>query len=387
MAAKNYASSEGTRPVRKFADGQAAIPLLAAALAAFGVLMVYSAGSYVAETVYGDRFFFLKKQLAGFILGLAGMAAAAFFPYKKLKKCKWAALALSFAALALVFVPGLGQESYGATRWLRLGPVSLQPSEFAKYGFVLFAAAYAGEKPERMRTFAGMLPVLAAGAGVCALILLEPNMSVAMCVGLVMLVMLFLSGAKARHLLAVLLPVAAAVPLLIAVEPYRLRRLYAFLDPWASPQGEGYQLIQSFYALGNGGWLGVGLFRSRQKYRFLPFAESDFILAVIGEELGFVGILLLFAAMGALIYCGARTAARSRDLFGFLLAAGITAVYAVQTVLNALVVSGCIPPTGLPLPLISAGNTSLVITMVSMGILYNISRSPRPRRREQGGAP
>ena len=170
------------------------------------------------------------------------------------------------------------------------------------------------------------------------------------------------------------MPVVAAVPVLIVLEPYRLQRLYAFLDPWASPQGEGYQLIQSLYALAGGGWLGRGLFNSVQKYRYLPFAESDFILAVIGEEFGLVGLLLLFAAIGTLICFGVRTAAKSRDRFGFLLASGITAVYAVQVVVNALVVSGSIPPTGLPLPLISAGNTSLVFTMAAMGVLFNISR-------------
>lgn len=153
----------------------------------------------------------------------------------------------------------------------------------------------------------------------------------------------------------------------------------------ARRRGRGYQLIQSLYALGNGGWLGVGLFNSVQKYRYLPFAESDFILAVIGEEFGFVGLLLLLAAFGALVWLGVRTAARSRDLFGFLLAAGITACFAIQTAVNALVVGGAIPPTGLPLPLVSAGNTSLVFTMAAMGVLWNISRGgaalPRVARR------
>jgi len=157
--------------------------------------------------------------------------------------------------------------------------------------------------------------------------------------------------------------------------------LSAFLDPFASPKDEGYQLIQSLYALGNGGWFGTGLFRSRQKYRFLPFAESDFILAIIGEEWGFVGILGLFFVSGLLIYRGVKTAARTDDFFSFLLAGGITAVYAVQTVINALVVSGAIPPTGIPLPLISSGNTSLIITMCSMGLLYAVSR-----RNQKGNA-
>ena len=354
--------------------GMVGIPVLTLLLAAFGVLMVHSAGWYTAQEQYGDAFYFLKKQLLGFVLGAAAMFAAGFFPYQKLKKLKWPALILSLVMLALVFVPGLGVENYGATRWIGIGPVTIQPSEIARYGFVLFSAAYAAEDPPRMRTFLGMLPVLGAGAGICLLIILEPNMSVTLCTGMLMLVMLFLGGAKVRHLLVILVPAALAVPVLIAVEPYRLQRLYAFLDPWASPQGEGYQLIQSLYALGNGGWLGTGLFGSVQKYRYLPFAESDFILAVIGEELGFCGIVLLLAAAVALIWQGIAAAGRSRDLFGFLLAAGISASYAVQMLVNALVVSGSIPPTGIPLPLISAGNTSLVFTMAAMGVLYNVSR-------------
>ena len=364
--------NENTRGVVRV--GNVGIPVLVLLLSAFGVVMVYSASCYTAETQYGDAFYFMKKQLIGLILGAAAMSAAAFFPYRKLKKLKWPALILSLVLLALVFVPGLGVENYGATRWIAVGPITIQPSEIAKYGFVLFAAAYASEDLARMRTFKGLLLVLGAGCAVCALIIIEPNMSVTMCTGMVMLAMLFLSGVKIRHLLLILVPVVAAVPVLIVLEPYRLQRLYAFLDPWASPQGEGYQLIQSLYALAGGGWLGRGLFNSVQKYRYLPFAESDFILAVIGEELGFVGLLLLFAAIGTLICFGVRTAAKSRDRFGFLLASGITAVYAVQVVVNALVVSGSIPPTGLPLPLISAGNTSLVFTMAAMGVLFNISR-------------
>lgn len=383
--AKNIAASEKTRSVRRLLGGQIAIPVLAVALSAFGVLMVYSASFYAAETVYGDKFYFMKKQLVGFIIGIGAMAAASLFPYRKLLKLKWPALIIPLVLLAAVFIPGVGRESYGATRWIGLGPITIQPSEIAKYGFVIFAAAYASENPERMKKFVGMLPVLAAGGGICLLVILEPNMSITMCIGLLMVAMLFLSGVKIRHFLVILIPVVAAVPVLIAIEPYRLKRLYAFIDPWQSPQGEGYQLIQSLYALGNGGWLGVGLFNSRQKYRFLPFAESDFILSVIGEEFGFVGILLLFAAAGALIWFGIRTAARSRDLFGFLVASGITLVYAIQVVVNALVVSGSIPPTGLPLPLISSGNTSLIFTMAAMGVLYNISKSAKRAPERAGG--
>ena len=195
------------------------------------------------------------------------------------------------------------------------------------------------------------------------------------CVGLLMLGMIFLSGTNLKTFAVILVPFAVAVPLLIILEPYRLQRLSAFLDPWASPKDEGYQLIQSLYALGNGGLFGTGLFNSTQKYRFLPFAESDFILSIMGEELGFLGLILFFACCGFIIFRGFRIAKKCNNRFGYLLASGFTLVYGIQVAVNALVVSGAIPPTGLPLPLISSGNTALIITMASMGVLYNISRS------------
>ncbi len=339
------------------------------------MVAIYSASRYVAKTQYKDEWYFVKKQLLGLILGVIAMLVCGRFPYMRLrgKKARWIALIVPMLLLALVFVPGVGKSNYGATRWIGIGSFTLQPSELAKYGFVIFAAAYMSEDMGRLRTFKGVLPVLLAGGGICLLIIIEPNMSVTMCVGMLMLAMLFLGGMRIKHFLIIFIPALLVVPIMIIAEPYRLSRLSAFLDPWESPRGEGYQLIQSLYALGNGGWFGAGLFNSRQKYRFLPFAESDFILSIIGEELGFVGILLLFATCAALIWRGIRVAANAEDFFSFLLAAGITLVYGIQTVVNALVVSGSIPPTGLPLPLISSGNTSLIITMASMGVLYALS--------------
>lgn len=343
-------------------------------LAVLGLVFVYSASSYNAKVQYGDEFFFFKKQLIGFIIGLVALIAVSFLPYEKLKKAGIPALAVSLVLLALVFVPGLGKSNYGATRWIGFGSFTIQPSEIAKYGFVLFTAAYFAKDPGRMRKLTGILPVLAAGLSVCVLIMLEPNMSVTMCVGAIMIGMIFLGGASPKTLLAICIPVLLAVPALIIAEPYRLKRLSAYLDPWASPRGEGYQLIQSLYALGNGEFFGVGLFRSRQKYRFLPFAESDFILAVIAEETGFFGVLLLFLLIGFVVWRGFKIARNCKDLYGYMLVSGITLAFAVQSALNALVVSGTIPPTGLPLPLISAGNTSLIVTMAGMGVIYGASR-------------
>lgn len=343
-------------------------------LAGWGVVCVYAASSYNAEVQYGDEFYFFKKQLIGFVLGTAAMAGVSFIPYERLKKIGIPALVVSLALLALVFIPGVGRSNYGATRWIGIGPITIQPSELAKLGFVLFAAGYFAKDPARMRTLRGCLPVLGAGLGICVLIILEPNMSVTMCVGAIMIGMLFLAGVSKKALAAVCVPVLLAVPALIIAEPYRLQRLSAFMDPWASPKEEGYQLIQSLYALSNGNLFGVGLFNSRQKYRFLPFAESDFILSVIAEETGFFGVLCMFALIAFIVWRGFRIAARCGNFYGFLLAGGITLAFAVQSALNALVVSGCIPPTGLPLPLVSAGNTSLIVTMAGMGIVYGISR-------------
>lgn len=350
------------------------------------MVAIYSASRYVAQTQYGDEWYFVKKQLIGFALGIVAM----FFCGRinpqilRTKKLCWIIYISSVVLLGLVFVPGLGKTNYGATRWIAIGGVTLQPSEIAKYGFVIFSAAYMAEDMGRMRTFKGVLPVLLSGGVICVLIIVEPNMSVTMCVGFLMLAMLFLGGMKIKHFMLIFIPVLLVVPIMIIAEPYRMSRLSAFLDPWENPRGEGYQLIQSLYALGNGGWFGTGLFRSRQKYRFLPFAESDFILSIIGEELGFFGILILFACCFFLIYRGIRIASRTEDFFSMLLASGITMVYGIQTVINALVVSGSIPPTGLPLPLISSGNTSLIITMASMGILYAISAQSKEKTQSRG---
>ena len=301
-------------------QGDVWILILTTILAGFGVVAIYSASRYVAETQYGDKWYFVKKQLIGFFGGIVAMLLCARFDYIKLKgkKFRWIALIVPMILLALVFVPGLGKTNYGATRWIGIGGVTIQPSELAKYGFVIFASAYMSENMGEMRTFKGILPVLLSGAGICLLIIIEPNMSVTMCVGLLMLAMLFLGGMKIKHFMVIFIPAMLAVPLMIIAEPYRLSRLSAFLDPWESPKGEGYQLIQSLYALGNGGWFGTGLFKSRQKYLFLPFAESDFILSVIGEETGFMGILFLFTLCGIIVWRTVKNALESKNFFHFL---------------------------------------------------------------------
>lgn len=352
------------------------VPLLICVflMACFGCVMIYSASSYVGEVQYGDSLYFVKKQLFGVAVGTAAMIGMCFLPYEKLIKLKYPAIIIAAVLLIAVFVPGVGITNYGATRWIGFGPITVQPSEIAKYAYALFVAAYFARNSEKVKTVRGVLPVLAVGIVFCVLIIIEPNMSITMCLGILMLALVFLSGANAKTFAVILVPCIAAVPVLIILEPYRLQRLSAFLDPWASPKDEGYQLIQSLYALGNGGIFGQGLFNSTQKYRFLPFAESDFILSIMGEELGFVGLVIFFACCAFIIVRGFKIAKNCRDRFGFLLACGFTLVYGIQVAINALVVSGAIPPTGLPLPLISSGNTSLIITMASVGVLFNISR-------------
>jgi len=229
----------------------------------------------------------------------------------------------------------------------------------------------------RAKTFKGFLPVVIAGGLFCLLIIAEPNMSVTVCMGAVMLIMLFTAGVPLKNFVYILLPVLAAIPVLIIAEPYRLKRLAAFLDPFSSPKGEGYQLLQSLYALGSGGFFGVGIFNSRQKLRFLPFAESDFILSIIGEETGFFGIIILLTVCLVLSYRIIRAGKNCGNFFGYLLCIGIASVFIVQTAVNALVVTGSIPPTGIPFPLVSSGNTQIMAFMAAFGVVNNISAQDR----------
>lgn len=343
-------------------------------LVAFGVLMVYSASFYSAQLTYGDSMFFMKKQLVGAIIGLASMIILYFIDYRFLKKLKWISLIVSLVLLLLVFVPSIGVKVYGARRWINLGFFTLQPSEIAKFGFIIFASSSLAKMQRQVKSFKGILPTLIAGGIICCLIILEPNMSITICVGVTMITMLFVGGARFKHFCFLAIPIALLVPLLIILEPYRLRRLVAFLDPFASASSEGFQLVQSLYAVGSGGLFGVGLFNSRQKYLFLPFAESDFIFSIIAEEFGFVGSCVLILVFGIVIARGIIIAMKAPTRFGCYLASGITTIIAVQLVVNIAVVTGSIPPTGLPLPFISAGSTSLVMFMSAIGVLLNIDK-------------
>lgn len=356
--------------------GRSDIPLIIVTglLVGFGVLMVYSAGSYTGKRLYGTEFYYVYKQLVGVALGAAALFIMSRIDYHVLHKLRFVILGISVVLLAIVFIPGVGITNYGARRWINTPFFTIQASEVSKFGFIVFAAAYIGSHEEKITTFKGILPVVAVGAVICALIILEPNMSVTICMALLMIVMLFLGGAKIRHLLMMIVPLVAAAVVLILIEPYRFARLMAFIDPWESPLEEGYQLIQSYYGLGAGGFFGVGLFNSRQKYSFLPFAESDFIFSVIGEEFGLFGCLIVMAAYIFMIRRALDIALGAPDRFGSLLSSGIAAIIAIQVMINIAVVTGSIPPTGLPLPFISSGSSGIIVFMSSIGVLNSVKR-------------
>lgn len=346
-------------------------------LCLFGLVMIYSASFYGAKVKYDDALYFVKKQAISFLIGLVLFVFLSKIDYHKYYKFRWTILIVSVILLALVFVPFLGVTSNGARRWVGIGGFTIQSSEIAKFGFVIFASCYMSKNYEKMKTFKGILPVLLSGGCICLLILLEPNLSVTLCVGMVMIAMLFVGGIQLKHFLLICIPALMLVPVLIIIEPYRLQRLMAFLNPWANPKEEGFQLIQSLYSLGAGGLLGVGLFKSRQKLLFLPFSESDFIFSIIGEELGFVGCAVLCTVYILLIYEGIKVAHSASDRLGAYLSFGITAVISAQTFINIAVVTGSIPPTGIPLPFVSAGGTSLIVFMGAMGILFNVANNER----------
>jgi len=344
-------------------------------LCIFGMVMIYSASFYTSGELYNDSFHFVKKQIFGFLLGVVLFIIAYRFDYHKYYKLRWWIIIGSALLLLLVFVPGIGISANGARRWIGFGSLNLQSSEVAKFGFVIFSSCYLSKNYSKTKTFKGILPVLVSGGLICLLVILEPNMSVTMCIAAVMVIMLFVGGLSFKHFIILAIPAIALVVLLIVIAPYRLDRLMAFIDPWANPKEEGYQLIQSLYSLGVGGAFGVGLFNSRQKYMFLPFAESDFIFAIIGEELGFVGSVLILGVYVAIIAIGIKIALNAKDRLGTYLSVGIVSVIAVQLLINIAVVTGSIPPTGIPMPFISAGGTSLSVFMGAIGILCNIGKT------------
>ncbi len=355
-------------------------------LVIFGAFMIYSASNYNAQIYYGDAFYYTIKQLIGVFLGTVGLGLMYFIDYHRLQRLAYVILVIALILLIAVFIPGIGSSKLGATRWISIGSFSIQPSEIAKFALVIFIARIFTGKfnaDNAIKSVEQRLPVpkwwqvlavLLAGGVMCVLIILEPNMSITMTVGIIMFVLLFLCGVRLKTLGLILLLALAAVVVMLIAAPYRLKRLSAFIDPWANPKGEGFQLIESLYAIANGGFWGVGYGHSIQKNMFLPFAESDFIFAIIAEEFGLIGCLMLFFVFGWIIYRIFSIGRQSKDAFGRYLCYGIATVIMVQTSLNFAVATGSIPPTGLPLPFISFGGTSLLVFMMAIGVVLNVKK-------------
>ncbi len=337
-----------------------------------GVVMVYSASSYFSAFNYDDPEFYLWKQLQWAGLGFIVMLITLNIDYHKYKRYTRIIIIFTFISLLAVF---LFPPVKGAQRWIRLGGASFQPSELAKYAVVLFIAKNIEKNIHHIGSFfKGIVPQLAFAGFFAGLILAEKNLSIATVTMTVSLVMLFVAGVKKSHMAFLLGGVGVLGIIFILIEPYRVARLMNFTNPWLDSQGDGYQLVQSLLALGSGGLTGVGIGQSRQKCFYIPEPHNDFIFSVIGEELGFIGCLFIIILFVIFLWRGVITATKSKDMYGALLATGITSVVIIQCLINIAVVTGSMPVTGVPLPFISSGGSSLVINMAFMGILMNISR-------------
>ncbi len=345
------------------------------ALLGLGVVMVYSASAIVATDRFHDSHFFLKKQFFWAVLGLGVMWGVMAVDYRRWRPVVGPLLAVAFVLLVLVLIPPFGQSINGTRRWLRWGPVSVQPTELAKLALVLYLADFLARRREAITSFwRGVLPPLMVTGSVAALVLVQPDLGSALAMVGVVLCMIFVAGARLAHLGLI---GAAAVPVVVVAvmtASYRLRRVLTFMDPWADPRGAGFQIIQSYLALGGGGLLGRGLGESKQKLFYLPEPHTDFIFAIIGEELGFVGAVATVMLFGLLLWRGMRVGLRVVDPFGALVAFGITAMLATQAVVNLGVVVGLFPTKGLPLPFVSSGGSSLLVVMAAVGLLLNVSQ-------------
>jgi len=356
-------------------DGSLVAVLIMLLLA--GLLILFSATYYTAQD-RGDPLGEVKRQLIGIALGTVAMVFTSRVPYRFWRDT-WVvvgALAISAVLLILVIIPGVGVYLNGSRRWLSVAGMSFQPSEFAKMAVVLYMATtltYRGKKIKSL--IFGIVPVLLVPGVVFLLILQQPNLSTAGSILITSLILIIIAGARWRHILMMLIGGLGVGGFYAWSAPYRRERLLSFTDPFAKMNDEGYQLAQSLIAFGSGGIFGMGLGMGRQKYAYLPYPESDFIFAIVGEDFGFVGCVAVIALFAAFMLCGMRIATRCRDKFGALLAAGITCSITVQAFLNMGVVIGILPTTGLPLPFFSSGGTSISITMAAVGILMNISRT------------
>ncbi len=345
------------------------------ALLSFGVVMVYSSSAVSAYVNFNDSYYFFKRQLVWGTLGFIAMLFTLSIDYHVWRKLATPALLVTIVLLILVLIPGLGKVVNGARRWLGFGSLYLQPSEIAKISMVLYSSANLARHQEKITSFLkGLLPQLVILLVIFGLILKEPDLGTALVIGGTVFVMLFAAGARLSHLTSLGLVGVVGIIAAIILEPYRLKRLLAFSNPWADPLDTGYHIIQSLYALGSGGLFGVGLGRSREKFLYLPEPHTDFIFAILGEELGFIGTIAVILLFFLFAWRGFKIAIAAPDIFGSLLATGITTMIVVQALMNIAVVTASMPVTGIPLPFISFGGSALIFTLAGVGILLNISR-------------
>jgi cell division protein FtsW len=346
-------------------------------LVAFGLVVVYSASDALGYLWFGNPSYFFDHQLIGVVVGGAGMAVAARLDYHRLRAWAKPLMALMFAALVLVLVPHIGSEYNGAQRWFQLGALSVQPSAVAVVAAIIFFARWLDDRAGKLRSLVGVRDYLIVLAVLLGLILAERDLGSAIVLAGVALVLLALGGALKRHLLLVVAGFGFGGYLLVSFVAYRADRLAHFLNPCADALGSGYQNCEALMALGSGGITGVGLGNSVMKYDWLPEAHTDFVFAIIGEELGLIGTVAVVAAFLFLAWRGIRASLRAPDRFGALLAGGITAWICVEAFINVGAVTGVIPTTGIPLPFISYGGTALATSLVGVGILCNISAQGR----------
>lgn len=345
------------------------------ALLCFGVVMVYSSSAVSAYVNFNDSYYFLKRQVIWVTLGIMAMLLAINIDYHVWRKLAKPIFIATLVLLVLVLIPGFGKVVNGARRWLGFGSLYLQPSEIAKLSMVLYSSASLARHQDKITSFTkGLLPQLIMLLIVFGLILKEPDLGTALAIGGTIFVMLFTAGAKLSHLTSLGVVGVIGIIAAIIMEPYRLKRLLAFSNPWADPLDTGYHIIQSLYALGSGGLFGVGLGRSREKFLYLPEPHTDFIFAILGEELGFIGTITVILLFFLFAWRGFKIAISAPDIYGSMLAAGLTTMIIVQALMNIAVVTASMPVTGIPLPFISFGGSALIFTLAGVGILLNISR-------------
>jgi cell division protein FtsW len=344
-----------------------------------GIVMIYSASIGVSDRAFGSSSLLLRNHLLHLGIGLVGLMVAMRLPLAAWKEWIPVALLICFTLLILVLVPGFGYKVGGARRWFRLGLVSVQPTEILKFVLIAFVASYLDRKQALVsQFFRGVMPGLVVMGVFLLLVLLQPDFGTAVLIALTLLLMIFVGGAKPVHILASLAGACVLGAYLIATQSYRMKRFLVFLNPWDDPQDSGFQIIQSYLAIGNGGVFGLGLGDSRQKMFFLPDAHTDFIFSILAEELGLLGVLAIMFLFACFVWRGYRASLAAGDDFSRYLAYGITTLFGLQIVLNLAVVMGMMPTKGLPLPFISLGGSSLVLSLFMTGILLNVGRRPTP---------